>query len=315
MTAANLTNAAELSRAGAPRRAPRDVLRDVISLLKPRITLMVVITAAGGMWLAPERIPAFRAVVMLLTTSAVVAAANALNCWLERDTDRLMRRTRLRPLPDGRLAPRWALALGLGLGVVSVPLLTLLVNPLTGLLGAIALVSYVAVYTPMKRHSSTALLVGSVPGALPPLMGWTAATGRMDAPGLALFAVLFFWQVPHFLAIASFRREDYAQAGLKTLLEERGIGVARAQAIVYAGLTFVSSLLPFVYRVAGPVYLATAVVLGLAYLGAAVRPTAPEGLEEDARREAENGWARKLFFVSLIYLTVLFAVLMLDAQP
>ncbi len=223
-------------------------LRDVIALTKPRITWMVVITAAGGMWLAPEAIGLTRALLMLTTTAAVVGAANALNCWLERDSDRLMARTMNRPLPDGRLEPKIALWLGVALGLTSVPVLTFGVNALTGLLGAIALVSYVAIYTPMKRASSVALLVGAVPGALPPLMGWTAATGSLDAPGLALFAILFFWQIPHFIAIALFRQEDYDRAGLKTLPSELGAEVAKLQAVVYTGLLVVSSLLLYVFR-------------------------------------------------------------------
>lgn len=276
-------------------------LRDVIALTKPRITWMVVITAAGGMWLAPEAIGLTRALLMLLTTAAVVGAANALNCWLERDSDRLMARTMNRPLPDGRLEPKIALWLGVALGLTSVPVLTFGVNALTGLLGAIALVSYVAIYTPMKRASSVALLVGAVPGALPPLMGWTAATGSLDAPGLALFAILFFWQIPHFIAIALFRQEDYDRAGLKTLPSERGAEVAKLQAVVYTGLLVVSSLLLYVFRVAGMLYLVSAILLGLLFFAAAIanlRPgTAP---------------ARKLFVVSLLYLTLLFVALGVD---
>ena len=287
-----------------PERRPlKATLRDVVALTKPRITLMVLITAAGGMWLAPDALPLGTALIMLITTATVVASANALNCWLERDSDRLMKRTMYRPLPDGRLQPTIALWLGVTLGVISVPLLTFAVNALTGLLGAVALISYVAIYTPMKRTSSTALLVGSVPGALPPLMGWTAATGSLDAPGLALFAILFFWQVPHFLAIAVYRQVDYDRAGLKTLPSERGLAATKGQAIAYTGLLVVSSLLLYVFRVAGPLYLVSAIVLGALFLGAALAPTKPN----------ENRWARRLFIVSLVYLTLLFAVLSVDA--
>jgi protoheme IX farnesyltransferase len=278
-----------------------NTLRDVIALTKPRITLMVVITAAGGMWLAPNAIELSRALLMLLTTAAVVGAANSLNCWLERDSDRLMARTMKRPLPDGRLEPKIALWLGVVLGLTSVPLLTFGVNALTGLLGAIALVSYVAIYTPMKRASSVALLIGAVPGALPPLMGWTAATGSLDAPGLALFAILFFWQIPHFIAIALFRQEDYDRAGLKTLPSERSPEIAKRQAVLYTGLVVVSSLLLYVFRVAGLLYLVSAILLGVLFFAASLanlRPgTAP---------------ARKLFVVSLVYLTLLFVALGVD---
>ncbi|MBX3246928.1 MAG: heme o synthase [Myxococcales bacterium] len=281
---------------------PRPIaLGDVVALTKPRITLMVVITAAGGMWLAPRAISLFTALVMLATTAAVVAAANALNCWLERDSDRLMQRTMKRPLPDGRLEPKVALWLGVGLGVTSIPLLTFLVNPLTGLLGAIALLSYVAIYTPMKRTSSVALLVGAVPGALPPLMGWTAATESLDPPGLALFAVLFFWQIPHFLAIALFRQDDYDRAGLKTLPSERGVDAAKRQAVLYTGMLVVSSVLLYVFQVAGLLYLVSALLLGFLFFMASIANLRP-GTEP----------ARKLFVVSLVYLTLLFVALGID---
>ena len=279
-------------------------MRDVVSLTKPRITLMVLVTAAGGMWLAPGTLPMGVLVAMLVTTTTVVMAANSLNCWLERDSDRYMRRTAKRPLPDGRLEPQVALALGVTLGLASVPILTFVVNPLTGFLGALALVSYVAVYTPMKRTSSAALLVGSVPGALPPLMGWTAVTGSLDAPGLVLFGILFLWQVPHFLAISVFRQNDYDRAGLKTLASERGVPVAMAQSAFYAAMLLAVSTLLYVFRVAGPIYLVSAVVLGGAFL--AVTVVAMRAGKETLR------WARRSFIASLLYLTFLFAALMLD---
>ena len=130
--------------------------------------------------------------------------------FLERDQDRLMERTRARPLPEGRLSPEAALVFGTALACAALPLLFLAGNALTGILAGVAFFSYVAIYTPMKRQSPAALFVGAIPGAIPPLMGWTAATGRLDAPGLVLFAILFLWQIPHFLAIAIFRAEDYA---------------------------------------------------------------------------------------------------------
>lgn len=284
-------------------------LRDVVALAKPRVTLLVLITAAGGMWLALHQPGASsiawqQMALVLGTTAAVVAAANSLNCWLERDSDRLMARTMKRPLPDGRLDPRIALGFGIALGLVSVPVLSFGVNHLTGLLGAIALVSYVAVYTPMKKISPTALLVGSVPGALPPLMGWTAVTGRLDAPGITLFLLMFLWQVPHFIAISIFRQADYERAGLKVLPSVKGLAYSKIQAALYAAILAPVSLMPFALGVAGHVYLLTAIVLNIAFVG-----TALAGL----RAEAGERWAKKLFIVSLVYLTVLFPVLMADA--
>ena len=279
-------------------------LRDLVALTKPRITLMVLVTAAGGMWLAPGTLDLTGVVVMLLTTGMVVGAANTLNCYLERNTDGLMARTASRPLPDQRLAPAWALTLGVLMGLVAVPALTLAVNPITGLLGFIALASYVMIYTPMKQHTPAALFVGALPGALPPLMGWTAVEGRIGAPGLVLFGVLFFWQIPHFIAISVFRQEEYERARLKVLPSVRGMGSAKAQSVLYAAVLWVVSLLLVPYGLAGPLYLVGAAVLGGYFFWAALR---------GFWAADPKSWAKKLFVASLIYLTALFAVLIVDA--
>ena len=279
-------------------------LRDIIALTKPRITLMVLVTSAGGMWLAPGTLDAASMAIMLLTTGMVVGAANTLNCYLERDSDRLMARTANRPLPDRRLEPSWALILGILMGLFAVPTLTLAVNPVTGLLGLIALVSYVAIYTPMKQYTPAALFVGALPGALPPLMGWTAVTGSIDAPGLVLFGVLFFWQIPHFIAISVFRQEEYERAGLKVLPSVRGMRSAKLQSAVYAAALWVVSLMLVPFGLAGTLYLVAALVLGGYFLG-----TALWGFwAKDSDR-----WAKKLFVASLIYLTALFTAIIVDA--
>jgi len=279
-------------------------VRDMLALTKPRITLMVLVTTAGGMWLAPGEVGLASIAVMLLTTGMVVGAANTLNCYLERDSDRLMARTASRPLPDRRLEPSWALTLGVLMGLFAVPTLTFAVNPTTGLLGLIALVSYVAIYTPMKQYTPAALFVGALPGALPPLMGWTALTGRIEAPGLVLFAVLFLWQIPHFIAISIFRQEEYERAGLKVLPSVRGIKAAKRQAAFYTGALWAVSLLLVPYGLAGPIYLTSALVFGAYFFWMALR-----GFEaEDSKL-----WAKKFFVASLIYLTALFAGLIIDA--
>jgi heme o synthase len=278
-------------------------IRDLVSLAKPRITLMVLITTAGGLALAGG-VPLLTAVLTLLGTALVVGSANTLNCWLERDSDRLMARTRLRPLPDGRMRPRVALWFGLLLGALAIPLLALGVNMLTGGLAAIALVSYVAVYTPMKQKSPAALLIGSVPGALPPLIGWTAATGRLEWAGLTLFAILFFWQLPHFIAIAIFRQDEYVRAGIKVLPAVRGLRVAKLHAVLHSLLLLGVTLLLVPLRVAGTFYLVSAIVLGLFMLIMSLRGLAPG---------AGPKWARQLFAASLIYLPLLFAALAFDA--
>ena len=278
--------------------------RDLIALTKPRITMMVLVTAAGGMWLAPGSLDLGSMAVMLLTTGMVVGAANTLNCYLERDSDRLMARTANRPLPDRRLEPSWALWLGVAMGLFAVPTLTFAVNPITGLLGAIALVSYVAIYTPMKQYTPAALFVGALPGALPPLMGWTAVTGSIAAPGLVLFGILFFWQIPHFIAISVFRQEEYERAGLKVLPSVQGMRSAKIQSVVYAGALWAVSLLLVPYGLAGTLYLLAAVSLGAYFFWAAIRGF---WVTDD------DAWAKKLFVASLIYLTALFAALIFDA--
>jgi protoheme IX farnesyltransferase len=201
-------------------------------------------------------------VVTLLGTAGTVGAANALNCWIERDRDRLMARTRLRPLPSGRMESGVALAFGILLAVFSLPLLAMASNGLTGSLGFLALVSYVAAYTPLKPKSPMAMLVGAIPGALPPLMGWTAVTGKIGLGGLLLFGILFAWQMPHFLAIALFRKEEYRSAGYMALPLVRGDDATRVWMLVWTVVLVILSVLLVPLGVAGPFYLAVALVLG-----------------------------------------------------
>ena len=280
-----------------------ETVRDVVSLAKPRITLMVLITTAGGLALAGS-VDLRTAFLTLLGTALVVGSANTLNCWLERDIDRFMTRTQNRPLPAGRLSPNVALLFGLVLGGVSIPLLTLGVNRLTGVLAAIALVSYVAVYTPLKQKTPAALLIGSVPGALPPLIGWTAATGKLEWAGIALFGILFFWQLPHFIAIAIFREAEYTRAGFRVLPAVRGLRVAKVHAVVHSVLLLLVTLSLVPLQVAGLSYFAFALLLGLGMVVLALRGFA---------RDAGHRWARQLFAASLIYLPMLFVALAVDA--
>ena len=282
-------------------------MRNYVELAKPRITTLVVFTCASGLWLAPGRLPARTVLLTLAGTVLIVAAANVLNMYLERDSDALMKRTMNRPLPGRRMLPQLALRFGLLLAAVSVPLLTFAVGPLPGLLASVALVSYVLLYTPLKRHTAAALLVGAVPGAIPPLIGWTAATERIDLPGVLLFAVMFLWQVPHFLSITLFRREDYARAGLIVQPNEPGgEREARRNIVRYTVALVVVSLLFVPLGVGRGFYFATALVAGGIFLAYGIR-----GLRSDAGER----WARNEFLFSLAYLTILFAVLMIDHGP
>ena len=280
---------------------------DLLQLAKPRITALVVFTTAIGLWLAPHGVPPFTVALTLVGTVLIVAAANVLNMYLERDSDALMTRTMNRPLPAHRMEPGVALKLGLLLAAISVPLLTFAVGALPGLLASVALVSYVLLYTPMKRQTATALLVGALPGAIPPLIGWTAATERLDLPGVLLFAVMFLWQVPHFLAITLFRKAEYARAGLVVQPNEPGgEREARANIVRYTVALVAVSLLFVPIGVAHGAYLAAALLLGGVFLGYAIAGLRPK---------AGVRWARNLFLLSLVYLPVLFAALVIDRHP
>jgi protoheme IX farnesyltransferase len=297
----------------ARTRPAGSILLDLIALTKPRITSLVVATMLGGMWvgsrLAPAHEPgtAIRPAASMLAvvgTILIVAGANALNMYLERDTDGLMERTRDRPLPAGRLAPDIALWFGIALSAMAVPLLWFGVNTITGLLAAFALAVYVLAYTPLKRRTTLSLLIGAVPGAIPPLQGYTSITGQIDIAGLVLFGILFLWQIPHFLAIAIFRRDDYARAGLKVLPVERGDRATRRQIVGYLVALVAVSVLPFALGMAGPIYLASALCLGLGFLAFGTYGLWPS---------AGIRWARWLFALSIPYLVLLHAALMVGA--
>jgi protoheme IX farnesyltransferase len=280
-------------------------VRDLLDLAKPRITSMVVFTTAMGLWLAPGAIGAARTVALLVGTALLVGSANTLNCWYERETDGLMLRTRNRPLPSGRLDPAAALALGIGCGVIAIPILALLVNPLTALLGAIAHTTYVLVYTPLKKISPWALEIGAIPGAIPPLMGWTASTGALTLPGWFLFGILFFWQIPHFLAIAIYLEDDYRRGGLKVLSVTRGSVSAARWLAVYTVALIVVSLLAQPLQLAGMAYTATAALLGIGFLAFARRGvTGP----------VEGAWARRTMLYSIAWLTALMFALVAFAR-
>ncbi len=281
--------------------SPFALIRDVVLLAKPRLSALVICTAAAGMWLAPGRLDPLRAALLLAGTTLVVGAANALNCFLERDVDARMRRTRDRPLPSGRLEPWVALAVGLGLPLLALPALAWAAGPLTVLLAAIALVTYVAVYTPMKQRSTLALFVGAVPGAIPPLMGWTAVTGRIDPGGLALFALLFAWQLPHFLAISIYLKEDYARGGFRVFALVHGDRATKRWIAATAIALLPASLALVPLGVGGRLYAVVAVAAGAALVAYALAGLAREG---PAVR-----WSRNLFLGTLAHLTALFAVL------
>lgn len=283
----------------------RTTVRDLIALTKPRITVVVLATALAGYFFAgPSSGGALPG--LIAGTWLIVGGANALNMWLERDSDGFMSRTKSRPLPAGRMAPGVALAFGLLLSVLSLPVLALGTNLTTAALALIANLSYVALYTPLKRRSWTAVLVGGVPGAIPPLLGWSAATGGVSNVGVSLFLLMFVWQVPHFHAIALFRREEYARAGLVVLPNAWGIGPTLVQITSWTVLLVSTSLLPFFLGASSALYLIVALVLGLAFIGWSFAGFTAKSTER---------WARSFFGFSIPYLIALFAVMIATRLP
>ena len=274
-------------------------------LTKPRLTQLVLVSVAAGYVLADPASFAWLAFLEAIAGVGLVAASgSALNQYLERDLDARMARTRRRPLPAERLSPLAGLLFGVTTGVVGLLHLQLRINPLTAFLGAIALANYVFVYTPMKRTSTHNTLVGAVTGALPPMMGWTAATGSLAPGAWSLFALLFIWQMPHFLAIAWFCRNDYAAAGMKmisVLDDERGT-VTRRQIALYSVAQLPISLIPVQVGLAGLPYLIFAIVVGVA--------VAALGISGAVRRSP--GGTRTIFLASLLSLPLLLAAMIID---
>jgi protoheme IX farnesyltransferase len=274
------------------------VVRDYISLLKLRVVLLLDATAVGVMIPAAHGHPAWSAVIAVLIGGTLAAGgAHAINCWFDRDIDREMNRTRRRPLPQGRIPPWHALAIGIALNVLAFGVLWWGANLLAAVLALAGTLIYVFVYTIwLKRSTPQNIVIGGSAGAIPPLVGWAAATGRLDLTALSLFAVIFFWTPPHFWALAQMIKADYARAHVPMLPVVAGDLSAKRQSIVYAVLTAAASVVPFFTGSAGPVYLAAAVVLGVGLVGMSI-------LDLESR-----GWTRRLWRYSMVYMAVLFAV-------
>ena len=283
--------------------AVRSSAWDYLELTKPRITLMVMLTTWVGYVVAARTHGAMGPLLpAVLGTGLVAAGASALNMLLERRTDALMRRTAARPLPAGRLRPLDALACGLAVTSVGLAALAWLSGPWAAGVAILTWSSYLFLYTPLKTRSSMATLVGAVPGALPPVIGWAGARGTLDPGAFLLFAILFLWQIPHFLAIAWMYRDDYARAGLPTLpvLDPEGRLTGR-QAVAHVLVLLVVSLVPSAAGLAGPVYFVGAALLGVAFAGVAIWAAVVRTLPA----------ARRLFLASILYLSVLCTLLLL----
>jgi protoheme IX farnesyltransferase len=291
------------------------LLSDYSELFKARVTAMVIITAWAGFYLGSARsaISSFNLGLLqtLLGVGLVSAGACALNEIFERTTDRKMLRTAARPLPAGRIGLPHGLFLGLGAVAVGSWMLLRWTNPVTVVLALLTVFTYVAVYTPLKRFTTLATFIGAFPGAMGPLLGWTAARGEIEWPAVSLFAILFVWQFPHFMAIAWLYREDYGRAGIRMLPVVQPDGWSTVlEALVYAVLMIPVSLLPWYFGISGRVYALAALVLGAGYLFYTIRFSRILR----ARSAAESRtYARDLLKASVIYLPLLLIALMLDA--
>ena len=275
--------------------------RDFVALAKPRLNLLVVASTLVGYAMAPgEPLGLLRVAGLLLGTGLVAGGASAFNQVFERDLDAMMKRTRTRPLPDQRLQPMEGVLFGSAITIAGLLLIVTASNMIAGAVALATLLSYVVVYTPLKRRTSLGTVIGAIPGALPPIIGWAAVEGSLPVQAWTLFGIMFLWQLPHFLAIAWMYRDDYARAGYPMLpvLEPDGRSTGR-QSVVYAAALVPLSLAPTLMRMTGVIYFAGALLLGLAFLYLAFR---------FARTRAVSD-ARRLFFGSILYLPLLWILM------
>jgi protoheme IX farnesyltransferase len=286
------------------RQTVRERISAYLELTKPRITFLIVLTSAAGFCLASRGSLNYLVFSNAMIGIALLSSGIAtLNQYIERDLDALMRRTADRPLPSRRLLPWEALFFGSALTIVAEIYLAVLVNPLTAVLGLTVIAGYLFAYTPLKTRTSLSTMVGAFPGAVPPLIGWTAARGEINLEAWVLFAILFLWQFPHFLAIAWMYREDYRRAGILMLpvVEPEG-RVTGQQIVVYTIMLLPVSVLPAFMGLAGRIYLYGAAVLGLLFLFSSIRAAISKSRQS----------ARQLLLASVIYLPLLFILMVLN---
>lgn len=277
--------------------------KDFLNLTKPRLSTLVIFTMALGISSAPESIGFFKALVSILATTMLVGGACAINCYMEKDIDALMKRTQDRPLPAGRMKPKTALYFGYGLIIASLPILYFSSNLLTVALGLVAAVVYLYIYTPMKTKSGFAVFVGAIPGAIPPLMGWTTVTNEISSMGVVLFTLLFVWQLPHFFAIALYHGEDYEKAGIKVIPNEIGDKATALRIILFTLSLLILGVFPFIIgHYESMAFVIANIIIGLIFLKVALEGIGKADL-------ALKKWARKYFLGSVMYLPVVLLAL------
>jgi protoheme IX farnesyltransferase len=283
---------------------PNAAVGDFVTLLKPRVMVLVVFTGLAGLVAAPMSIHPVLAAVAVLSIALGAGAAGAINMWYDRDIDAVMERTRLRPLPVGSIDPSDALAFGIIVSLGAIMLMGLAVNWLAAGLLAAASLTYVFVYTIwLKRRTPQNIVIGGASGAFPPMIGWAAATGRIDLASVVLFLLIFFWTPPHFWALSLYRAGDYARAGVPMMPVTRGPKTTKRQMLAYTLLLLPLAAAPYFLGIAGPLYLAGALLLGGIFVAAAVA----------VLRDRTDRSARRMFGYSILYLFLLFALLMLDS--
>ena len=276
---------------------------DFVELVKPRLVVMILITTAAGFYLGAQTVDWLRCLHTLIGAGLTAAGVLGLNQYLERDVDAQMKRTRERPLPDGRMNPLEALLVGAVLTGGGMLYLTFIVNMLSGFVISLIVVSYLFLYTPLKRKTSLCTLIGAVPGALPPVVGWVAARGSLTGEAWVLFAILFLWQLPHSLAIAYIYREDYAKAGFRLLPVIHPDGASTCRQIVINCVALLGiGLLPALYNIAGSIYFFTALLAGAGFLAVGIYLARARSVKA----------ARYLLYASLLYLPLVFITMALD---
>ena len=286
------------------RSSRSGLIGDLVELVKARLTLLVLLTTAVGFYLGAEGPVNFAALLhAVFGTAAAAAGAAALNQWWEHKLDAMMQRTRSRPVPAGRMRPQVAVVLGAALSIFGVAYLAFVCNAVSAALAAITIIIYIFAYTPLKRVSTFNTALGAVPGALPPMIGWAAARGTLNAGAWMLFAILFFWQLPHFFAIAWMYRDDYARAGFQMISSDDQSGERSAsQSVFFCMILFVVAGLPAFLGIATVFYLLAELILGVVFIAVAMR-----FLKTRARSDA-----RRLFVTSIIYLPLLLGALVLS---
>lgn len=304
--ALNTADSAHDTRLGRDVAPLSAEVQDYFALLKPRVMSLVVFTGLAGVLVAPGQLHPLLAVVAIFCIAIGAGAAGAINMWYDRDIDAIMSRTCNRPLPAGRMMPGNALGFGIVLAVASVALMGLTVNLMAALLLAVAIAFYVFVYTVwLKRRTPQNIVIGGAAGAFPPMIGWAAVSGGVGVEAVALFALIFFWTPPHFWALSLYRADDYGRAGIPMLPVVAGLRETKRQMLIYTILLLPLGTAPYWLDIAGSIYLATSMTLGLLFVAAATA----------VWFEAGDRAAKRMFGFSIFYLFALFAALIADRAP